>query len=226
MRRMSILVILMLVGSAVPSLAQGTAVFYDGFESGDTAGWWAPARVSETGQVTCYDEVGAVIDCATAGQGQDGDIRSGVAWPNPRFVLNGNGTVTDMLTGLVWLRNADCFSSRTWLQALADANTLATGSCGLVDGSAAGDWRLPTILELVSLVDFAYWGPALSNAAGTGQWTAGNAFSGVQTSGHYWTSTSYGGAAVYAWYLDIEDGYVTAATKTATRLVWPVRGGL
>ncbi len=32
----------------------------------------------------------------------------GIAWPAPRFTDNMNGTVVDNLTGLVWLKNADC----------------------------------------------------------------------------------------------------------------------
>jgi hypothetical protein len=33
---------------------------------------------------------------------------TGVAWPNPRFTDNSDGTVTDNLTGLIWLKNANC----------------------------------------------------------------------------------------------------------------------
>ena len=35
--------------------------------------------------------------------GDDGDLQIGVAWPNPRFIDNGDGTVMDKLTDLVWL---------------------------------------------------------------------------------------------------------------------------
>ena len=70
-------------------------------------------------------------------------MKKGVAWPNPRFKDNGNGTVTDNLTRLIWLKNANAFGLRTWEQALSDANALASGSAGLTDGSKAGDWRLP-----------------------------------------------------------------------------------
>jgi hypothetical protein len=80
-----------------------------------------------TGQTTCYDEGGDVIACP--GTGHDGDVQAGVAWPFPRFTDNGNGTVTDHLTGLIWLKNADCFGQRTWSQALSDCNNLASGSC-------------------------------------------------------------------------------------------------
>ena len=38
--------------------------------------------------------------------------QKGVAWPNPRFTDNGNGTVTDNLTGLIWLKNANCFGTK------------------------------------------------------------------------------------------------------------------
>jgi hypothetical protein len=61
----------------------------------------------ETGQTTCYDTEGDVIPCA--GTGQDGDIQAGVAWPDPRFRDNGDGTVTDNLTGLMWLKDARLF---------------------------------------------------------------------------------------------------------------------
>ena len=42
----------------------------------------------------------------------DGDIRAGKPWPNPRFSDNGNQTVTDNLTGLVWTRDANPMKSR------------------------------------------------------------------------------------------------------------------
>ena len=62
-------------------------------------------QLPQTGQTTCWDKNGNVIPCA--GTGQDGDIQAGVAWPNPRFTDNGDGTVTDNLTGLMWTQNAN-----------------------------------------------------------------------------------------------------------------------
>jgi len=220
--RHAVLVVLALVCSVPVWGQQLPWIFYDDFESGDTSGWWAPARVSETGQKKCYDQAGNEIFCA--GTGQDGDIRPGVAWPSPRFVDNANGTVTDMLTGLVWLRNANCFAT-TWMQALGDANTLASGSCGLTDGSVAGDWRLPSVNELQSLVDYEYDWPALSNAAGTGHWNSGDAFSGVQPN-KYWSASSCAFGPWYAWFVDLSNGEVKHLNKTFSFYVWPVRGGL
>ncbi len=126
------------------------------------------APVPKTGQTASY---------AT---GDDGALKKGVAWPTPRFTDNGNGTVTDKLTGLIWLKNANAFGTRTWAQALSDANGLAAGSAGLTDGSRAGDWRLPNFKELQSLVDYGSFYPPLP---------AGHPFTGVQTS-NYWASTT------------------------------------
>lgn len=220
--RVLCLVVVMVVACSIPVVAQDV-VFYDGFESGDTAGWWAPARVGETGQKTCYDEAGTVIACT--GTGQDGDIQSGVAWPAPRFVDNGDGTVTDMLTGLIWLKNANCFGQKTWTSALTNANTLASTACGLSDGSVAGDWRLPSVNELQSLIDYEYSYPALSDAAGTAQWSEGDAFSGVQSL-VYWSSTSYANGPWVAWFVGLYSGFVNYSAKTNGYYVWPVRGGL
>ena len=223
--------LVVLVGVTVPAWGQELPwVFYDTFESGDTSGWWAPARVRETGQVRCYDQYGTGIACA--GTGQDGEHRSGVAWPIPRFENNGDGTVTDMLTGLVWLRDASCAdlagtdaSGRgDWITALSAAAALADGTCGLIDGSAAGDWRLPSVNELQSLVDYEYSIPALSNAEGTGQWTEGDAFSGVESL-LYWSSTSFADAPTSAWPVYLYNGTVYRYAKSNVYHIWPVRGG-
>ena len=61
---------------------------------------------------------------------------------------NGDGTVTDSSTGLVWLKNANCFGSVNWDEAKTKASQLKNGQCGLSDGSTAGQWRLPTINKL------------------------------------------------------------------------------
>ena len=52
--------------------------------------------------------------------GDDGDLEKGITWPNPRFTDNGVGTVTDNLTGLIWLKDANCFGPRDWSEAVSD----------------------------------------------------------------------------------------------------------
>ena len=185
----------------------------------------APANPWETGQKTCYDAAGGVIACA--GTAQDADLKPGVPWPNPRFTNNGNGTVTDNLTGLAWLKNANCFGMQTWDAALASANTLKGDNtqCSLNDGSIAGDWRLPNRKELFSLVDFEYSNPAISNTPGTGQWTAGDPFDNIQ-SYYYWSSSTSAFSTGYAWDVYMVDGDVyNFYNKTNYYCVWPVRGG-
>src|SRR5262245_19776257 len=56
----------------------------------------------KTGQTTCYDPAGAVILCA--GTGQDGELQNGLA---RSYVDNGDGTITDTKTGLMWEKLSD-----------------------------------------------------------------------------------------------------------------------
>jgi hypothetical protein len=80
---------------------------------------------------------------------------------DPRFTDNSDGTVTDNLTGLIWLKNAGCFEGQRWACALSTAHSLADGSCGLTDGSMEGDWRMANVRELLSLIDYGNEAPAL-----------------------------------------------------------------
>ena len=175
------------------------------------------SRPAKTGQTTCYDAGGTVITCT--GTGQDGDELKGVAWPNTRFTDHLDGTVTDNLTGLMWLKNANnAGATKTWADALTYCN-------GLSD-SGYSDWRLPNVKELFSLIDFAFASPALSNNAGTAQWTSGNAFTDVRLDDWYWSSSTYAGNTGNAMIVGFVLGGVTeGGGKAGTYFVWPVRGG-
>ena len=187
-----------------------------GFVWSVRGGGSAPAYPWQTGQNTSLYS------------GDDGALKPGVAWPSPRFTKNNNGTVTDNLTGLIWLENADCFGTQTWDNALISANTLKGDNtqCLLDDGSQAGDWRLPNRKEVLSLADFQYSDPPLSNAAGIGKWTPGDPFTNVQ-SARYWSSTTYANATNEAWYIGFGmwDSLMWDYIKSGSYYVWPVRGG-
>jgi hypothetical protein len=173
----------------------------------------ATLQLPRTGQTTCYDVSGNVVACA--GTGQDGDKLKGAAWPVPRFTDNSNGTVTDNLTGLIWLKNANCWGAITWQTALTNANSLASGTCDLTDGSAAGSWRLPNITELEGLVDLSQNNPAIP---------AGHPFSNVQALG-YWSSSTSAVDTTYAWNVIMGNGSVNSDGKGNNVYVWPVRAG-
>ena len=184
------------------------------------------ALIPNTGQTTFY---------AT---GDDGHLQIGVEWPNPRFTDNGDGTVTDNLTDLVWLKDANCISTNypgfdndeiagngevTWQHALdfvAGINDGKYSDCG----AGFTDWRLPNINELASLVHKGYYKPAVPNRGGTGQWSEGDSFSSVQGA-YYWSSTTGASYPLYAWSVYMDNGSMLQYYKSWDSYVWPVRGG-
>jgi hypothetical protein len=174
-----------------------------------------PARVPQTGQTQCYAS-GSVIPCA--GTGQDGEFQAGVAFPAQRFRDNGNGTVRDNLTGLIWLKDALCVSLVIGLDnALAAVDDLNAGrdfSCAGYTAGTFADWRLPNVKELQSLIDFGHANPALAQ---------GHPFSGVQGS-QYWSSTASPDSPEFAMGVVLSDG-TTRDLLNFQAFVWPVRGG-
>lgn len=176
-----------------------------------------PAPLPKTGQTVIY------------APGDDGDLEMGVPWPSPRFTDNANGTVTDNLTGLIWTKDADCDGGRrTWYEAIDYCNAMAAGTCGLSDGSVAGDWRLPNVRELHSLIDFGHSLPCLP---------PGHPFVDVQYDGSddwIWTSTTLAldePSFNAAWGTNLAYGYLYALPKDALPkegyrgIAWCVRGG-
>jgi hypothetical protein len=164
------------------------------------------APVPKTGQTT------------SLAAGDDGALHMGVASPTPRFTDNGNGTVTDNLTGLIWMKNANAFGvKKTWAEALDAAATVADGFGGLRDGSKPGDWRLPNLREFQSLIDYGRMNPALPE---------NHPFTGVQA-WYYWTSTSYASDTALAWDMGIGFSGQTQGFQKADGEddVWCVRGG-
>ena len=160
-----------------------------------------------------------------------------------RFVGCGDGTVTDMQTGLVWLADAACFElyypsqGTDWIGAIAAVASVSDGTCGLTDGSSPGDWRLPTSAELDALLVggrtyncHAVSGPCFTNDADTACYSNGSESSFQHVvEDYYWTATGIVGQATdefpaaVAWSLG--DCTSVALYKLAGPIaqVWPVR---
>ncbi len=148
--------------------------------------------MSGSDKIVELSQTGASVSYAS---GDDADLHKGVALPGTRLKDNQNGTITDTLTGLIWMKNAGCFSPSNWNEALAAASKVANGSCGLSDSSMAGDWRMPNINELESIVDISQTAPALP---------ANHPFTNIGNI--YWSSTTYRGVLSNAWALRLSDG--------------------
>jgi PKD repeat protein len=100
--------------------------------------------VVDTGQTNCYGTTGTVITCPAPGQafyGQDSQF----AGPQPAYRNNGDGTVSDLNTGLMWVQARG--AKATWESAVSNAVHCAVGGYT--------DWRMPTIKELYSLIKFS-----------------------------------------------------------------------
>jgi hypothetical protein len=120
--------------------------------------------------------------------------------PGSRYQIDVTaGTVFDTLTKLTWQRDGTASGDKTWI----DASDYCTG---LSLGTPATGWRLPTIVELASLVDRAEYHPAIDATA----------FPGTPTQ-WFWSSTLYHGSSD-RWYVNFADGENDSESTN-----WPIR---
>lgn len=167
---------------------------------------------------TCYDWRGNIIPCDF--KRPYAELMFDKSISDSRFSDNKNGTVTDNLTNLVWLKNTNCFGIQDWQSAVLAAKSLKDGDCGpnpdlvLSDGSSAGDWRLPTMKELCTLIDFSKRDPALPN---------GHMFSDAPP-GYHWSATTLDYHSELAWIVYIESGTTCYENiKNRSGYILPVR---
>ena len=136
--------------------------------------------------------------------------------PNDRFIDNGDGTVKDKKTNLIWMRcvlgqewdGQTCTGAAatyTWQQALKEADVYTF--------AGNNDWYLPNIKELTSIVERACYDPAINK----------NVFPKTPSAG-FWTASPYADSNVYAWFVDFDYGGVSNRYKNYyvyVRLVRP-----
>jgi hypothetical protein len=186
-----------------------------------------------SGQITSY------------GPGSDGDVRAGATLA---YTDNGDGTITDNNTGLMWEKKDqsggihDMANSYTWgmIEEPYKMNgtmvtellvTLNTPEC------FAGycDWRIPNVKELQSIVDYEVPdpGPAV-NAAFNANCVAGCTVQGnggpmcsCTASSLHWSSTTSRTGPDFAWFVFFGFGHVGPdGSKDDDFSVRAVRGGL
>ena len=124
------------------------------------------------------------------------------------LVMN-NEAVLDRNTGLVWQRDTSA-TKYNWNDALE--------YCYLLEIGGRKAWRLPTIHELLTLIDLSQSDPALPS---------GHSFTNAKSSG-YWSSTTipdYKDFADYAGLIYFNDGYAGYSHKTKSYYVRAVRSG-
>ena len=159
--------------------------------------------IVDTGQIACYDNDG-VTQCPQSGAafaGQDGNYQGIV----PAYQDNGDGTVTDLNTGLMWQKTSDFDGDGKINSQDKMSFENASKYASAFDLAGYNDWRLPTIKELYSLMNFAGQtgsaGPSTSQAPADavpyldtkyfdfayGDGDAGERFIDAQ----YWSSTQY-----------------------------------
>jgi hypothetical protein len=147
--------------------------------------------VPDTGQTTSYSEI--------FGEDHDYTINP------PSYSANGNGTVNDNVTGLMWQQQDDGVA-RTWDAAITYCNNLVLAS--------NSDWRLPTTQELLGIVDFGLAHPAISSSP----------FTSVKID-YYWSSSTVAGTNDTASSVNFDTGKNTREGKVNVHYVRCVSGG-
>jgi hypothetical protein len=160
--------------------------------------------VEDTGQVQCYDAATAVA-CPAPGQpfsGQDAQHEGRL----PAFTAGADGlSVHDDVTGLTWQKSPDTngdgvldsLDKLTWPEALTRPAALNAARFG-----GFGDWRVPTIEELYSLIDFRGTDPMVQGTSIAGltpfvdrghfDFVYGDPAAGERIiDAQYWSATTY-----------------------------------
>jgi hypothetical protein len=156
----------------------------------------------------------------------------------PSLVDNGDGTLTDQKTGLIWEKKCDCAGtlhdmngSYRWsadgkLETVWDWITRINAESA--DGFAGhDDWRVPNVKELLSLADYDSMDPAVPqilNACDEPCTDVTGAACSCTTSGAYWTSTTFADFPAHALVIDFTGGTVDDQLKTRQAYVRAVRG--
>gem|GEM_PF-2265499 len=168
---------------------------YGGFDYHDSKSIYRDFRCVRSGQVRSFSHAGISLSSAMPERGTAAHA----------FVDEGDGTVSDVDTGLMWQQQDDN-TVCTWQEALAYCeNSILNGY---------EDWRLPNVRELKSIVDHRQYSPSIDTS-----------YFPKTVSSYYWSSTTYAGNTEYAWNVYFEYGLASYGNKLDSRYVRCVRSG-
>ncbi len=121
------------------------------------------------------------------------------------YTDNGDGTITDSKTGLIWIKNA--ITTTSWFDALNYAEQL--------NYAGHDDWRLPNIKELQSISEVNFFHPSIDT----------NVFP-LTGLGIYWSSTTmFSTDTLHTWTIDFSSGIASYTVKSENHWIRCVRGG-
>jgi hypothetical protein len=174
-----------------------------------------------TGQTTCWNGSGTPIPCA--GTGQDGELQDGAPLS---YTDNGDGTVSDNNTGLMWAKQSDDGSLHDKDNVYTWSNAFAVYIAGLNAANYAGynDWRLPNAKEMQSIYNHQTAESAAFETGCVGGCTVLTC-SCTTDNANFWTSTSNVAAPSQAWITNSWQGFVSLLGKANAIAVRAVRGG-
>jgi hypothetical protein len=170
--------------------------------------WWTQAAGNSSSLNTSKWQVdftdGSLSIATLFADGYARCVRNG-QHPQRIHVDNGNGTITDRTTRLMWQKQDDG-GTALWVDAIAACETLSLGGYA--------DWRLPNVKELRSIVDTGTYAPAITNRY----------FPNTRTDS-YWSSTTCASSTGGAWRINFWHGEVEISSKGNAHFVRCVRGG-
>ena len=155
----------------------------------------------------------------TYAAGDDGILQRGVAWPSPRFLDNGDDTITDKLTDLMWTKDGNAPGPAGCTPGVKKNNVDALAYVACLNTNAYlghTDWRMPNVNELASLVNRGMEYPYV--------WLTAQGFTNVQNH-WYRSSTTTASNTSNAWVVMMLNGnmYNNGIKADAADYIWPVR---
>lgn len=196
----------------------------------------AVATALATGNLPTCGQFPATGQRTSYGPGSDGDVRAGAVLS---YTDNGDGTITDNNTGLMWEKKSDDGSVHDWDNSYTWGmtsspytmnGTMVTSFLATLNTPPcfAGhcDWRIPNKKDLESIVDVEIYNPAVSAVFNNGCTPGCTVTTRSCTRSYYWSSTTYRGYEGFAWYAYFFYSDVDTNTKSNGSYVRAVRGGL